>query len=180
MVGTLAPYRAYILMLIRCTRDDHRCSLTMAHAHSFNAQASRFWAACSAISQAGALDWARVDAAAHAQDLRGGEASRAGAESNAVIDLDVATLRVEPAQFTPEQFDTVVDTFGLCSCGDPVAVLHQVKRVRAQIEDRLLARSAGGNMGVLSRGTQQARVLTCPAPGRARASITEEWGIRLV
>jgi len=42
------------------------------------------------------------------------------------------SLRVMDARkldFNENSFDTVIDTFGLCSTGDPIAVLHEMQRV---------------------------------------------------
>ena len=52
--------------------------------------------------------------------------------------LDCASLNSvtltdrEQFHYSEGEFDTVVDTFGLCSCADPVAALKEMKKVRGQ------------------------------------------------
>lgn len=41
-----------------------------------------------------------------------------------VLEMDGHDLK-----FEDNSFDTVVDTFGLCSYNDPIKVLHEMKRV---------------------------------------------------
>lgn len=46
-------------------------------------------------------------------------------EKFSVLKADASNLK----HFSDDSFDTVVDTFGLCSYDDPVAVLNEMKRV---------------------------------------------------
>eukprot|EP00878_Enallax_costatus_P029904 GHUV01032472.1.p1 GENE.GHUV01032472.1~~GHUV01032472.1.p1 ORF type:complete len:139 (+),score=52.99 GHUV01032472.1:151-567(+) len=41
----------------------------------------------------------------------------------------ITAAAVQGSTFAPGSFDTVVDTFGLCSCEDPVKVLQQASRL---------------------------------------------------
>jgi methyltransferase OMS1 len=50
----------------------------------------------------------------------------------AVLQADAMTLKTETVTLPDNGFDTVVDTFGLCSYNDPVAVLKQMARVCKQ------------------------------------------------
>ena len=43
--------------------------------------------------------------------------------------VEFLTMDAHHLQFDDEQFDTVVDTFGLCSFSDPVQTLKEMKRV---------------------------------------------------
>ncbi len=44
-------------------------------------------------------------------------------------EMSFMVQNVEGLQFEDESFDHVVDTFGLCSCDDPVAALKEMARV---------------------------------------------------
>jgi hypothetical protein len=63
-------------------------------------------------------------------DAQGGVQERAIRPLRCKEDILSVTLRGgERCCFSGVEFDTVVDTFGLCSCADPVAALRQMAEV---------------------------------------------------
>ncbi|KAJ3383328.1 Methyltransferase-like protein 7B [Lobulomyces angularis] len=49
--------------------------------------------------------------------------------NNKVIDNEIHVMENDDLKFSDNSFDSVVDTFGLCSCKDPVVTLKEMKRV---------------------------------------------------
>jgi methyltransferase OMS1 len=56
----------------------------------------------------------------------------------ALLRGDATTLRTDTLALPDGAFDTVVDTFGLCSYDDPLAVLRQMARVCRRPDGRIL------------------------------------------
>ncbi|KAL1922944.1 uncharacterized protein VTP21DRAFT_9320 [Calcarisporiella thermophila] len=84
--------------------------------------------------------------------------SKGGVAKSAVFPLD---LDLETPASLEGQFDTVVDTFGLCSCRDPGAALIRMSRLcRPSEESRVLLLEHGRGWlpwlnGVLDRGAEK-------------------------
>jgi hypothetical protein len=53
----------------------------------------------------------------------------------------VATQQTSGSTFAPHSFDTVIDTFGLCSCDDPVGVSVQGNMLNGQLQQLMLLRA---------------------------------------
>ncbi|TDH70101.1 hypothetical protein CCR75_009084 [Bremia lactucae] len=51
---------------------------------------------------------------------------------------DLQVMKAENLVFNDDQFDTVVDTFGLCSMDDPVRALKEMQRVCKKTSGRIL------------------------------------------
>lgn len=56
----------------------------------------------------------------------------------ALVQADAMTLQADSLVLPDDAFDTVVDTFGLCSYDDPIAVLRQMSRVCKKKNGRIL------------------------------------------
>ena len=72
-----------------------------------------------------------TDQACAVASSNGGDAWPARRTRTLTADVAAATTLTDREQFLhPESsYDTVVDTFGLCSCADPVAALQQMAKV---------------------------------------------------
>lgn len=80
--------------------------------------------------------------------------------------VDVANASSLDGTFDPNSFDTVVDTFGLCSYDDPVAVLKQMAK---------LCRP-GGKLLLLEHGRSKTWNVVSRALDKSAGRHAEEWG----
>jgi len=78
------------------------------------------------------------------------------------------TMDAQELAFRDAQFDTVVDSFGLCSCDDPVGALKEMARVCVPAEQ-------GGRILLLEHGRSTYDWLSRLLDGSA-AKHAEKWG----
>jgi methyltransferase OMS1, mitochondrial len=79
--------------------------------------------------------------------------------SRSTRDISLQVMNAHELKFSDKSFDTVVDTFGLCSYEDPIAVLKEMSRVCKQDGRILLIEHGKGKYtwinNILDKGAQR-------------------------